>query len=100
MDFRICFKILCLVFKALHGQAPGYLFEVLISYVPALALRSDEKGLLVVPRVQTKKFGERAFAYAAPHLFNGLPIDIRLAKTLETFKNKLKTHFFRSAYDV
>ena len=61
---------------------------------------SDDKGLLVVPRVCTKKFGEWAFAYAAPHLYNTFPDGIRLAKTLDIFKNKLKTYLFRLAYDL
>ena len=74
---RIHFKIFCLVFRALHGQARGYSSEALVSYVPSQALRSNDKGLLAVLRVRTKKFGERAFAYAASYQYNPLPSDIR-----------------------
>ena len=81
--FRIRFKIPCLVFESMNGQAPDCLCNAVSQY--KRALRSSDQGLLVVPRVHTKKYGERTFALATLHLYNGLPIEIRLAKTLHIY---------------
>ena len=98
VPFMIQFKILCLVFKSLNGQAPDYLCQALTQYVPKRALRSCDQGLLVVPRVHTKKYAERTFSFAAPHFYNSLPAEIRMAKTIDTFKAHLKTYLFKMAY--
>ena len=48
---------------------------------------------------KTKKtLGDRAFQVASPGLWNGLPYDIRNAKTMDVFKSLVKTHLFRKAY--
>ena len=85
-------------FKALNGLAPQYLIDQLHLYTPSRALRLADQSLLEVPRIRTKKSGARAFAHAAPHHYNGLPICIRQSTTLEVFKNRLKTHFFKLSY--
>uniref|UniRef100_A0A3Q3F3D0 Reverse transcriptase domain-containing protein n=1 Tax=Labrus bergylta TaxID=56723 RepID=A0A3Q3F3D0_9LABR len=45
---RIEFKILLLTYKALNGQAPSYLKELLVPYCPSRTLRSQNAGLLRV----------------------------------------------------
>ena len=48
---------------------------------------------------KTKKTsGDRSFQVASPGLWNGLPNDIRNAKTMDVFKSLVKTHLFRKAY--
>ena len=47
-----------------------------------------------------KNAGDRAFSYIAPRLWNGLPEDIKLSKTLENFKSKLKTYLFKKSFNV
>ena len=50
VKFRIEFKILLLLtYKALHGQAPSYLKELIVPYYPTRTLHSLNAGLLVVP---------------------------------------------------
>ena len=44
-------------------------------------------------------YGERAFAYAAPTLWDKLPVHIRSSTSLLDFRKKLKTHFFKIAYN-
>ncbi len=80
VSFRVDFKILMLTYKALHGLAPQY---------------SSETGLLTVPLTRLRSMGDRAFSSLAPKLWNSLPIEIRQAKTISTFKSRLKTHFFK-----
>ena len=45
-----------------------------------------------------KTYGSRAFAVAAPDLWNSLPDNIRSCDNLSTFKPLLKTYLFREAY--
>nr|XP_033938439.1 uncharacterized protein LOC117446386 [Pseudochaenichthys georgianus] len=98
IEHRIEFKILLLAYKALNGQAPSYLKELIIPYCPTRALRSKNAGLLVVPRISKSTMGARAFSYQAPHLWNQLPVCVRAADTLSVFKSALKTFLFDKAY--
>ena len=86
---RIEFKILLLTFKALNNMAPLYLKELIVTYQPTRALRSQNSGLLVVPKVSKSRVGARAFIYQAPHLWNHLPLSVREADTICTFKSML-----------
>ena len=77
--FRIQFKILLLVFKALEGKAPVYIRDLLKTKVAGgYALRSDNQRLLQVPKTKCKSFGDRAFAHSGPSLWNALPLELRL----------------------
>ncbi len=50
--------------------------------------------LLAFPRVRLNLRGDRAFAVAAPKLWNALPLSVRMAPTLSAFKTSLKTHLY------
>ncbi len=54
IKYRISYKILSLAYKALNGLAPAYLTSLLSRYNPSRSLRSQNSGLLVVPRVQVQ----------------------------------------------
>ena len=70
-----------------------------IQYVPSRSLRSASLSLLHVPRSNQKTYGDRAFAVAAPRLWNALPIQMRQPGTaLDTFKRSLKTLLFKQAF--
>lgn len=98
--FRIKFKILLLVYKSMHEMAPSYLAQLLSPYVPARTLRSSEQHLLLVPPARYKARGERAFSVCAPKLWNQLPLTVRLAPSLPTFKVRLKTYFYSQAFST
>lgn len=49
-------------------------------------------------RLKTK--GDRAFAFAAPKLWNSLPVDVRASETIQSFKSRLKTHLFKLAFQT
>ncbi len=89
---RIEFKILVLVFKALHGLAPAYLFDLLRCHNPSRTLRSSNLGVLSVRRSRLIHRGDRAFAIAGPKLWNSLPGSVRMVSSLSSFKFKLKAH--------
>ena len=99
VSFRIDFKILLFVFKALHGLAPVYITELLKPHAPSRSLRSANQSLLVVPKTRLKSRGDRAFSVAAPKLWNALPLQVRLAPSLLVFKAQLKTHLYSLAFN-
>ena len=96
---RINYKVLLLTYKALHGEGPIYLRDLLCWHVPRRSLRSGNELLLQIPKTRLKTFGDRAFQAAAPRLWNSLPIHIRQSKSTNIFKGLLKTHLFKAAYD-
>ena len=71
---RIEFKILLLTYKALNGQAPSFLESLKV------------------------EIGGRAFNYQAPLLWKHLPMSVRGADTLSTFKSRLQTVLFDKAH--
>lgn len=95
---RIDFKILLLTFKALNGLAPPYLKDLLHPYTPARTLRSQNAGLLIVPRVGKCTVGGRAFSHRAPLLWNALPIEVRGTDSLSAFKSRLKSYLYSKSY--
>ncbi len=97
VTFRIDFKVLLLVYKSLNGLGPKYIADMLTEYKPNRPLRSLGSSQLEIPRVHTKQ-GESAFSYYAACSWNQLPEEIRCAKTLATFKSRLKTHLFSCAF--
>ncbi len=98
IKFRISYKILLLAYKALNDLAPPYLTNLLSRYNPTRSLRSQNSGLLVVPRIAKSTKGGRTFSYLAPKLWNSLPENVRGSDTLSLFKSRLKTHLFSQAF--
>ena len=99
--YRVQFKLLFLVYKALNNQAPDYIKDFLHKKNnPTYRLPSNDHSLLAVPRSNHKSFGDRAFARSAPFLWTNLPCEIRQSPTLTVFKSKLKTNFFKLAFDT
>ncbi|KAF7668554.1 hypothetical protein LDENG_00004970, partial [Lucifuga dentata] len=98
VSFHIDFKILLLVFKALHGLAPRYLSEMLSVHEPVRPLRSSYSLFLTVPKSRTKTFGDAAFSCYTPSRWNSLPEDLRGAENIDIFKHRLKIHLFSLAF--
>ena len=100
VQFRIQFKIVLLVFKVCTGIAPPYLTELLRKKTASrYALRTNSQLLLEVPLTRCKTFGDRAFAHAAPKIWNNLPLAVWESWTIECFKTRLKTFLFKSAFE-
>ena len=97
VSFRIHFKIGLVTFKALCNNQPIYLKEMLKPLSRTRDLRSSDQNLLLVPRVRTK-MGEGSFSVAAPKLWNCLPYEIRMSKTVQSFRTNLKTFYFNQAF--
>ena len=95
---RILFKVLLRTYKAIHDQGPSYIQELLCQYHPSRALRSSTANLLVEPKVSMATYGDRAYSAAAPRLWNKLPDNIKLSKSVDSFKKALKTYLFVDAF--
>ena len=80
-------------------MAPSYFSSLVEFYVPARNLRSSSKVLLKPKITNFKKLGERSFSFSAPNVWNKLPFSITSEKSLEVFKRKLKTHYFKEAFN-
>ena len=95
---RTEYKTLMLAFKAAKGMAPPYLQNLIEPYKPTRSLRSANTGKLVEPSLKTpgqRSTRPRLFSLLAPKLWNNLPIALRTADSLPSFRRGLKTHLFR-----
>ena len=95
---RIDYKILLLVYKSLEKSAPSYISDLLLKYTPSRTLRSSGTNLLVIPESSTKRHRKAAFSAYAPRLWNSLPVNLRMSKTLASFKRDLTSHLFALAF--
>ena len=103
VKYRIDFKILLITYNAIHGLAPAYLSELITLKTVSRyqSLRSSGEVLLQPPKIKTlRTLGDRSFTVAAPALWNNLPNAVRCAQSVQSFKDRLKTHLFRQAFDL
>ena len=92
---RIEYKIAVLCYCGVTSSAPTYVSELLCPYVPPRVLRSQDSGLLVEPRCNLKRFGDRSFSKIGPCIWNSLPSSVRSACSVQSFKKQLKTYLFK-----
>ena len=98
--YRIKFKLCTVVYKCLNNLAPKYLADLLTVRVPNIhQLRTDNDFFLLdVPSKPNLQKTENAFSHSGPREWNSLPYSIRARSDYTSFKNILKTHFFKMAY--
>uniref|UniRef100_A0A8C2BXZ1 Reverse transcriptase domain-containing protein n=1 Tax=Cyprinus carpio TaxID=7962 RepID=A0A8C2BXZ1_CYPCA len=99
VKFRMHFKILVLTFRALQGQAPPYISDLIQLRTSSHSLRSTGQRFLVAPHTHFKTRGDRSFQVVAPRLWNALPPSIRCLDCVENFKTQLKTLLFKEAFN-
>ena len=91
-------KMGVMVYRCLHGQAPRYLADHLITssdVASRLRVRSANRHQLIVPRCRLNTYGRRAFSIAGPMVWNSLPDELRdPACGSDSFKQFLKTILF------
>ena len=89
---RIDFKVCTLVFRSLHGMAPGYLADLLKpeqSRKPGLRSQNTT-GVLHVPFTRRKTFADRSFSVFGPKTWNSLPNTLRTNMDYGKFRSGLK----------
>ena len=87
------FKLIVFTYRAVHGDAPKYLSDLVCPYKPARGLRSANNNVLTVVRTHVKA-GDNSFVVAAATVLNALPSNIKTSACLATFKARLKTYLF------
>ena len=97
VKYRVHFKICLLTYKALHEEQPVYLRSLIAISLPSRSLRSNRGITLSIPRIKTNT-GARAFSSCAPSLWNNLPLSVRSATSVATFRRRLKTYLFDLAF--
>ena len=99
---RIIFKIALMTYDSIRGRSPAYFRDVCVpvaSVAFCSLLRSADRGVMIVPRTQTTRYGPRSFRVAAPQIWNSLPSHLKnINKSLEQFKSGLKSWLFVQAY--
>ena len=98
---RIDYDILTSVFKSLNNQAPIYLNDLLCE------CPKKEKSLcsnsiyrrLIIPFTKCKTLAACSFSVRGHTLWNQLPNNIKMSKTLDEFKGHLKTFLFKCAFE-
>ena len=98
VEYRITYKILLLVYKAINGLSPSYISNLLSFCTSSYSLRSCSNKLLQVPRSKLKSYGDRRFSIAGPKLWNSIPASLRNADSLNSFKKHFKTYLIRQAF--
>ena len=92
--------LVLITFKAIHEFSPKYISDLIsIKSKSNYSLRSNDGLLLSPPVVKTlSTLGDRAFAAAAPKLWNQLPSELRRITFIDHFKQALKTYLFKQAF--
>ncbi|XP_062826508.1 ubiquitin domain-containing protein 2 isoform X2 [Anolis carolinensis] len=88
--------------QCLNGSGPAYLSKRVSLYDPPRSLRSSDEALLTVPSASQVRLGgmrDRAFSVVAPRLWNALPIEVRKAPSLLSFRRKVKTWLWGQAFE-
>ena len=92
---RISYEIAYFCFNATISSNPAYLSDPLHLYFPSRSLRSGaDTRLPKTALCKCKTKGGRTFSYFGPSVWNSLPLHIRNATTIDTFKSALKTCLF------
>ena len=98
---RSTYKIACLCYHCHSSTAPSYVTDTL--HRKPLHTRNTRSSsctmpLLNRPAHSKATLGDRSFSFASSSVWNSIPNDVRCAPSLSSFKSRLKTYLFRSAY--
>ena len=90
---RIQYHASNMMYKSLNDLAPDYMMDLFnkVSESHSRNLRSVENDLLMIPFSRTRYY-DRSFAIQGAKQWNSLPIDIRNAQSLDSFKHNVKLH--------
>ena len=95
---RINYKIIVTVYRCIHRLAPDCLSFILTTRTRDNRLRQKQVCHELNTHSCAKIVGKQTFGTRVPELWNKLPLNIRTIRTLQSFKQTLKTHLFQSGY--
>ena len=98
---RETYKIACLCYHCHSSTSPSNVAHMLQkkpSHTCNARSSSYTMPLLNRPAHRKATLGDRSFSVPSSSVWNSFPNDIRYAPSLSSFKSRLKTYLFRSAY--
>ena len=105
IKYRSIFKTSTIVYKFLKTGLPRYFSPYLSPYTSAVNTRRSDtnKMYLSKPTFQpikgaSKSHFSKSFAYDAPDTWNDLPLDVRTAPSVSSFRSRLKAYLFSKAF--
>ena len=75
------------IYKTFSGENPCFMKSVFMKNDVIYNFRTS--NLLILPKINTKRFGLYSFSFRASHLWNQLPDHIKYETSVKGFKNKL-----------
>ena len=96
---RIIYKLCLLVYKCCNNLAPKYLSELLPSRTSSRPLRPSHSANITEAYFKNSQCQCSSISSAGPRAWNSLPIRVKTAQSLNSFKSLLKTHLFTISYN-
>ena len=96
LNVRLRQKYLCAVhiYNVLNTQLPTYLKEKINIYIPTRDLRPHLRPHLSIPTSKSPQYNNSSLVYML-NFWNTLPEHIRLASSLDTFKQNIYLHLLQ-----
>ena len=86
----------CIIYKRLQGRVPSYLANLLVLTSETHSRQTRyAKFNIACPRMKRNTEAGRTFTVTACREWNKLPLQMRKAETLKTFKNSLWNKIFK-----
>ena len=106
---RILFKTCVIIYKTLDSNQPLYLKHHLVPWTPTHSYSTrSSKNIVLSPKLDCPYYDrntyksyfhlKNSFYFSAPRLWNDLPVNLRSAPSLSSFRRQLKTYLFLKAY--
>ena len=80
--------ICILMYKVKHKLRPTYICHIFNDHNSSYVLRQSDFS---IPSYNTVTYGKHSLCYLGPRLWGKLSLEVRSAKTLNLFKNKIRT---------
>ena len=104
VQYRIAFKLCLIAYKLLHGRAPTCLTDMFQSFSPItsfnLRVGCGHDKLMLETKFFCRNQPRICILQKICTTWNKLPYKIRMEENFDTFKQQLKTHLFKLAFDV
>ena len=92
------YKIACLCYHCHSCTAPSYVTDMLHKKPSHTRSSSHTMPLLNRPAHSKATLSDRSVSFAYSSVWNSILNDVRCVPSLSSFKSRLKTYLFRSAY--
>ena len=102
VKYRTVFKLLTVVYNAVHGKAPHNLTEKLKrkEYHRTTRQSSSIGITLDVPLNKKKSFANRGFSYAAAKYWNDIPDNIKTAKDIQKLQILVRNTLLQESISI